>query len=499
MFCNNCGAELPEGGKFCTKCGTKIEAQPVENIQQPVQDDTVTNAQQPAYEMPKGQPTYEMPNAQPAYGMPQGQPAPKEKKPVNKKLIIIIAAVAVALIIIVGAVVAVGMFIKIRKETAAKTINFKEEYIEIIYSGYDSYGNMGVEINKDKFYPVALKALGYDEDTKSEKASEKLMDLVFAIDIGASEYTGLSNGQEITITVTVDEKELEKLDVILKDTEFTVKVSGLKDVIEIDPFEKLDVSTSGFDGSVYVEWDYTGEYLDKYDFSCDNTWDLSIGDSFTIYIGEYTADYFLEYEGVKFTQTKKTYSVEAADRYIQKYEEISDDFMSEIKKTAEEALEAEYDRSYLDFSLKSYEYYGAYFMTGNNSDAYDNILCMVYKCNIISKDDDFDPVDVYVPIYCYELVERADKTQDMHTSVYVDTKMSYVDDSVWNGVYGYLTEEDMFHSVCDYEMYYYEFIGKVKDFSSDKEEEATEPSEDPVPDEETSEEPTTDEESTTEE
>ncbi len=24
-FCKNCGAELPEGGKFCVKCGQKVE------------------------------------------------------------------------------------------------------------------------------------------------------------------------------------------------------------------------------------------------------------------------------------------------------------------------------------------------------------------------------------------------------------------------------------------------------------------------------------------
>ena len=28
-FCHNCGAQLPDGTKFCTSCGTKQELQPV--------------------------------------------------------------------------------------------------------------------------------------------------------------------------------------------------------------------------------------------------------------------------------------------------------------------------------------------------------------------------------------------------------------------------------------------------------------------------------------
>ena len=36
MHCIHCGAQLPEGAKFCTSCGERVQAAPVEPVQEPV-------------------------------------------------------------------------------------------------------------------------------------------------------------------------------------------------------------------------------------------------------------------------------------------------------------------------------------------------------------------------------------------------------------------------------------------------------------------------------
>ena len=41
-FCTNCGAQLPEGVKFCTECGTKFD------VETPVQETPA----EPVYEAP---------------------------------------------------------------------------------------------------------------------------------------------------------------------------------------------------------------------------------------------------------------------------------------------------------------------------------------------------------------------------------------------------------------------------------------------------------------
>lgn len=45
-FCSQCGAPLPEGAKFCGKCGKKVEEVQVKNITQPPADNVKKNAEQ---------------------------------------------------------------------------------------------------------------------------------------------------------------------------------------------------------------------------------------------------------------------------------------------------------------------------------------------------------------------------------------------------------------------------------------------------------------------
>lgn len=40
-FCSNCGNELKEGAKFCSKCGTKISVAPVEYYNSSDDDDEI--------------------------------------------------------------------------------------------------------------------------------------------------------------------------------------------------------------------------------------------------------------------------------------------------------------------------------------------------------------------------------------------------------------------------------------------------------------------------
>ena len=35
MFCKNCGSELSDSAKFCTKCGTKVESTPTPVVEEP--------------------------------------------------------------------------------------------------------------------------------------------------------------------------------------------------------------------------------------------------------------------------------------------------------------------------------------------------------------------------------------------------------------------------------------------------------------------------------
>ena len=75
MYCNNCGANLPDGTKFCSSCGMPVMQQevnlpPQQNVYQPpVQRDM--HGQPPVYQQPVyQQPTYQPPAQQPVYQQP---------------------------------------------------------------------------------------------------------------------------------------------------------------------------------------------------------------------------------------------------------------------------------------------------------------------------------------------------------------------------------------------------------------------------------------------
>ena len=82
MHCIHCGAQLPEGAKFCTSCGVRVEAAPVEPVQEPVA------AEEPAASEPVEEPaqaasvTYEAPvNASAGYKAANEQLPPSYSNP----------------------------------------------------------------------------------------------------------------------------------------------------------------------------------------------------------------------------------------------------------------------------------------------------------------------------------------------------------------------------------------------------------------------------------
>lgn len=117
-FCSNCGAQLQEGSKFCTNCGTKYET-PKPAAASPVAPEPENPVQEPikAPEAPQGnQQTYTPPVQQSdapqgGAGRPKAQPvfvAPKQKKPVDKKLLFIIGGAVLAVILAIVLICALG-------------------------------------------------------------------------------------------------------------------------------------------------------------------------------------------------------------------------------------------------------------------------------------------------------------------------------------------------------------------------------------------------------
>lgn len=482
MFCGICGAKADEGDKFCIKCGARL-----------TQEINTEAVQMPVYEMPEPSKYEEQVNTNDNASQVQ-----KPKK--SKKIFIIIGAIVLFIIVLVVALFFIMKSFVDKKITEAKTIDFEMEHIDIEFSGYDTAGFVNVEFN-DEFKKDALFALGFDEDeADSKEAKRAVMDLIYALDVDCNKKSGLSNGDKVKITITADKDDLDDLDVIFDDVTIEVTVTDLEKSNEINPFDFITVTTKGFDGQVSVDWDYTGsnELINKYSYVCEDWCNLSIGDTFTIKFDEYDKEYLLEKQGIVLSQTEKTYKVENADKYISEFDDIDAGILSEIKKMCEAEIEDEYDMDYVSFELESFEYYGAYLLTNKTVVGNQSALYMIYEGTIISTEDEFDPVTVYIPVSIYDLIQRVDGTQEVDKYVYVDMKFSYVEGERGNYVYGYTSEKALFEDKCDFDNYKVDLAGKVVDFRYEEEEETTEEATEKTT-EEVIEEETTEQEETTEE
>ncbi len=465
--CSKCGSEIPENSKFCTVCGQKVEEampqQPVQNNEMPQQNMQFNN----------------VPQGAPAYGVPQGNPMPaKEKKPFNKKLIIIIAAAVVAVAVLIVAAVLIVKFIK----TKAKTVDFKESYIDVEYSGYDGYGTVSVTPSNE-FVVAVLKAMGEKIDDvddledfieDEEKAYTNAMKIVTAITYTIDDNEKLSNGDEITVDIskTDAKKYIKKYDIILNVKDIDITLDGFDPIQEINPFDYVTMTYSGMSGNVSASCnvDTDIDCINDMYFSLDKSWGLSIGDTITVTYDSYYADNALS-NGYKFTEDSKEFTITDADadRYVTKAEDIDDDSLEKLKTEAEAEIDDSYN--YYNVDLKDINYAGMYVVSPKSTDSYDsNHVILVYTATLTSTDEDleFDDFTVYLPVEIDGVVCKTtgETTWD---DWYLDIfgTVGVVGDIRFS-CYGCVDEETMYEEITDdlsTDDYDYEITGDLKDLT----------------------------------
>ena len=159
MFCFKCGAQIPDGSKFCTACGAQLsqavepQPQPVEQpvpqpqpVEQPVEQSV---SPEPQHEQtPQPQPTgvqfNQVPPQPQPYGQPMGQPfnpIPQEKpkkSPLVPILICVIAAALVATGVILFLFVFKGGSGSVAGEYHAKAVEINGYVVDISQIPYAS-------------------------------------------------------------------------------------------------------------------------------------------------------------------------------------------------------------------------------------------------------------------------------------------------------------------------------------------------------------------------
>lgn len=247
--------------------------------------------------------------------------------------------------------------------------------MEVSIEGYNGYGVCELE-NEYEWIDDVMDWYG---DSLSEMqrigAEAELMDLV-SYEVTPREK--LSNGDTVTISAKISSTEELAFELVGKD--ITVKVEGLEEVGQIDPFENVEVQFEGVspNGTATV----TAQNESDISYELDKNANLSNGDIVTVTavpkggMAEYARNH-----GVVFSSTEKTFTVEGLASYATGLNVISDDAKEKMQKQAEDALLA-HSATWMDGnSLKESEFLGYYYLTtkdGVSMTPHNEIYC-VYK------------------------------------------------------------------------------------------------------------------------
>lgn len=497
MICKNCGAEIPDGSKFCTKCGTPME------IDATLNDDTAETVTE----------TVHVPEPEPVQIQTQNVPISttgqsKDKKKIN--IVPVIAAAAVGLVLIIGIVA----FLKLRKTT----INLSE-YLEFSAEGYDGYGTVSAEFDKDRFVKdykekirpsKKLKSMIKDDDTLEnilerndlKLTKEKDVATLFALIYGSrgkldeTNFDQLSNGDVVIYdwNIETDSKSAEEMIEFAKSA-FNVKlvsdkaeytVEGLKEVAKFDPFEDLSVSFTGISPGGRTEMDYSGIEFNYYDFNADKTTGLKNGDTVKVTISARDMTYFAENYGRIPETLEKEYTVEGLDEYVELYSDIPDDVITEMHKEVEDTILAYAASSYnKESSLSDLTYAGYIFNTIKNTDDYYynhyNRLYIIFSGTLSNTENNFRASKVYYPVEFYDLLKSGDDVTYDNSDIKGYSSL----DNSWYSTKGYInplvcymelaeSDRDNYKIECGdgFEKYAeQEDIEKIADISDDYKEE----------------------------
>lgn len=363
MICGKCGETLEDGAKFCGHCGWKVE------VAEPAPVAETAERTEMTAELFEG----ETPVEEPA-GKTEAE-APKEKKKINKMLLLIPIAVLVLAGIIIGIVCFVNS-LKREQVDLSGVVSFEVK-------GYSGYGEAKLVIDEDAL-----------EDTYGELISDhtkvrwsKFVREVDLLEYEVTDLTGLSNGDKITLTWEYDKdkaSEEYKVDILGESVVYTV--TGLTEIKKIDPFEDFEVTFSGVSGDGYADVYVKNyeDYLNYFWYETSERYGLSNGDEVTITFDVAgNRDWVRETYGYELSPAEKTYIVSGLTEYVSRDDQVTDANVKLLMTNAENEIYAHVN-DYWDeeASVKALECVG-HFISQPDDMGYStkNVIGLIYKVN----------------------------------------------------------------------------------------------------------------------
>ena len=335
------------------------------------------------------------------------------------------------------------------------------DYLSISYTGAD--GNASAVLQFDASQ-MELDYAGVEGSTPTEEELEKMLSLApfeLSISWDLDKSEGLSNGDQITATISYDSTLAEEAKVKIGSTTKTFTVEGLAEPIEVNPFAEdvfgagktVNFALEGIDPFVSLTLHNTAgndDPIHYVTYQADKDWNLKNGDVITITA---TLDDQYAQQGYVLINSETTVTVEGFDRYVSTAADLTDTVLQSISDRVYQECVSRNDVNIYDGTNNLTPwganieniYVGdtALLLVNNNVETeYSFLLVPIYKT--ISTDEWYDMAtgvtaaktwkDVVAYYKVSNVIVHADGSVDFDDS-YVDMYGSYTDADAANNLY----------------------------------------------------------------
>ncbi len=250
------------------------------------------------------------------------------------------------------------------------------EGLTVSFEGYDGYGTAKLE-NEYSWEAEAFEAAGI-KDIDGFDTLGNALNIEMAVKYEMNPVSKLSNGDQVTVKVSINEAMLEgyKFE-LLSEGEKTYTVTGLKELKEVDLFENVDIEFSGIApyANAQIIDSNKDYYLGVKRYLLDKETNLKVGETIVLSV-EYDEEE-MHMAGYKAIADKKECVVPQLDSYVMNISDIPQDTFDKMTRQLEDALHAQVANAWEEKeSLKSIKYVGSYLLTPKENQ-------MVYENNIL--------------------------------------------------------------------------------------------------------------------
>lgn len=269
------------------------------------------------------------------------------------------------------------------------------EGMVVTFSGPDGSGTADLDFPTNDGTPNYVNTI---LESKKVDVTDMMTWVVIddAITYDIQPSSNLSNGDTVTVTVTVKESVLDNLGLSAKPYEETFTVEGLTEVIEVDAFENFEVTFSGISPNI------TAEFVKNQDigdvtvyYGRENVDPLKDGDTFEITAKLSDSKYF------RLKETSNTFTVTGVDKYITSNDELLPETLNAMREVADNHVAEQLQTwegyfHYYGFDFVGYEFWNRQEDSIMGSP---NAVYLYYRINANDGNSDF-------PIYYYVSFEN---------------------------------------------------------------------------------------------